>query len=235
MSLKTCHAFLLTQNAIWPTSLELELVIVIFTLNACLSGGRAEARAYRERGSAAHLAQRRLLASNSSSSLQTAKRKAPFVHSRIFPDGKDSSSSSLPEPLAQKTNRIFKLLSFQLAPGKEHQRFSPPSPTHRHVVFTYARPNDTLPGETQLLWNVFEGSFLKANRAHLWMASSAGNWIKGEAVSGLCVCVRLDVYYSWCGGHIVETHLIHNVHVFKVRFRLRLGEGLGPSSCYDYG
>lgn len=73
---------ILSSKPILTSNLLLwSLLLLFFTFNASSSAVDAEARAYRQRGSASPLARRQLLASHSSSSLQAWQHEAVHVPS----------------------------------------------------------------------------------------------------------------------------------------------------------
>lgn len=122
---------------LWPTSLEFELVIVIFTLWSVQKPGLFEKVLQHFLTSPPVLYR-----SYSSSSLQTL----------TTPSGSTFPPMGIlhPQYLSYSHGKQIEFLTsfhFDSCQEKELQRFSPTSPTHRHVVFTSAQPSDTLPGE----------------------------------------------------------------------------------------
>lgn len=127
-----------------------------------------------------------------------------------------------------KTNRIFKFLSLQLVPREEHQRSSPTSPTHCHVASHLLGPVTHCWGKAAPL-NVHEISELKANRAHLWVVSSAGSWIQGVCA---CVCVHASVFslkfqmsvnnmrLAGCTGSFILTLQAASSQIYRKHVRL---------------
>lgn len=156
--LKAFHTLLL-QNGFWPTSLEFELVVVIFTPNTCLSIIHAENMSYRER-SAVNLTWCHLWDANSSSSLQNPQHKAlhipwwSLLHACYLSHSKQIEFlSSYHFNLCQNENI-----------KDSHKLYPPTAMWFSHLLGPVTH---TAKGATASL-NVFKISFLKAEPASWW-------------------------------------------------------------------